>query len=141
MKGRLSLVGGRLLLGAFLTPDAVRPPDEVYLALTGKLATDGDTGASLVEPDVSAGYTRPAYPTGQRWWSTSGYGTFWNTEEIVFPPAQEIWSRTRSWALVSAPVSGDVLAMGSTTMGNIPAGVQLVVAPGSLQLVVRGAPL
>jgi hypothetical protein len=141
MKGRFSIVGARMMLGAFLTPDTVVAPTELYLALCGKLPTDGDGGSTLLEPDVAAGYARPAVPIGQQWWQSSGYGTFWNAVEIVFPPAQDIWQRTRAFALTTAPTSGEIVAMGESSLGNVPAGYQMVIARGGLQVVLRGSPL
>lgn len=141
MKGRFSIVGARMLLSALLTPDIFAPPEEMYLAMCGTLATDADSGATLVEPPFSAGYSRAPVPIGQDYWVTSGYGTFWNAEPIIFPPAQDIWQRTRAFALCTAPTSGDIVAMGRTSMGNVPAGNQLVVSVGELQVVLRGSTL
>ena len=141
MKGRFSIVGARLLLGAFLTPDAVAPPEEMYLALCLRPPTDADSGSTLSEPPLGSGYSRAPVPIGQAHWVTSGYGTFWNSEPIIFPPAQDTWQRTRAFAVCTAPSSGDIVAMGRTSLGNIPSGYQLVVAVGELQIVLRGTSL
>ena len=141
MKGRFSVVGARQLLSAMLTPDVYVAPETLYLALCGKLPVDGDPGNALLEPPVSSGYARAEIPLGSAWWTSSGYGTFWNAIEVIFPPAQVTWQRTRAYAITTAPTSGEVWAMGLTSMGNVPAGNQLVVAPGEIQLMLRGSAL
>lgn len=141
MIGRLTQYGSRLLLARVLTPDVVGDLDEVYLALTLALATDASDGQSLAEPRPQDGYGRAYYPVGSQYWTDAGFGTFWNVDKAVFPPATNRWRRIAGFAICTTPSGGDVLAFGPSSITEVPSGGQLSVQPGQIQIKIKGAAL
>lgn len=114
MAGSLSLYGRFWLLGLGLTPDATPALTELWVALTRTVPAEGDDGTTISEPD-NGSYARVSYPVGSDFWTSSGYGTFLNSQDIPWPDISEDWPVLLGWALCTAPDGGSTLAVGRLT--------------------------
>lgn len=114
MAGTISLAFRNRLLQAYFTPDAFVGDESLFVAVTRTVALANDSGLNLTEPDAAA-YARPQIDLTSNWWALSGAGEMYNTTDIDFAPpdAGDDWGYLSGWALLDAPDSGVVLAVGS----------------------------
>lgn len=109
--GTFSLYGRHWLVGGALTPEALPALSTVWFALTTTEPAESDDGADIDEPTI-ASYGRIQYPLNATAWTSSGYGTFLNTQEISWPDVSEPWPVIIGWAMLTAQTDGNTLAVG-----------------------------
>lgn len=114
MASTISLAFRNRLLQAYFTPDAFVGDESLFVAVTRTVGLANDSGLNLTEPDASA-YARSQVDLSSDWWALSGAGEMYNVADVDYGPPNvgEDWGYLTGWALLDAPDSGVVLAVGS----------------------------
>lgn len=89
--------------------------DEVWVAMTRVVPESNAPAENLDEP-VGGGYGRMAYPIGPaatEFWEVSGYGEIMAIQDVLYDAPTAPWGLIQGWALCSAEVDGECLAVGS----------------------------
>ena len=132
--GAFSTFGCGLLLDSVLRPDRAAVLSGVWVALTSRPPSAGDTGDSIVEPEA-ASYARSAYGLGSYWWTAVSAGVVVNARAIDWLEPVEDWGQVTGWALCTESTSGMILASGQLRRSmTVTQGAALRVSPGSLRL-------
>lgn len=127
---------------AVWTPLATR-----YVALTTVVLTRTDVTIPSGVEMVGLGYGRAQITSDVSFWSAaavdvaSGSMMASNIVAVTFANATSDWPALPGWAVVDAPIGGNVLWSGAfdDQVGLVSSGQTPVIAAGSLQLAVAGA--
>jgi hypothetical protein len=127
-----TMYGSDLLLRLLLTPEVVTAPTSLEVALTLSVPPRNATMAQLVEPADT--YVRQSIVLDATAWVPTGFGPFYNANQVDFPQVVESWGLVVGWALVYAAAgecvnAGALMEPIATVPGMVP-----YVSPGALLL-------
>ena len=90
---------------------------DYFIGLCRTFPSIGDNGATIDEPDPSAGYARVGLPNFASSWTMSGYTEALNAVELVWPIVTGDWGNLTSFAVLdgAGPNNGRLLFFGTLT--------------------------
>lgn len=89
-------------------------PANYWIALCTQVPPRSATGATLLEPPSSSGYSRLEVPNTTAWWGQPAGGVVANINQIQWPVVTNAdWPTLYAYALCDAPTGGNVYIYGT----------------------------